>query len=178
MKKQKTKKPFFKKWWFWAIAAVLVVGGIAGGGRGEADPSEAASPVLAVADRSLPDATPEPTLEPTPELTPEPTPAPTPEPTPAPTPEPTPAPTPEPTPAPTPEPTPAPTPEPTEEELKRAHLEWLSQYHYVGSAESNKYHKPSCRYCDVIYEENLVYWDTIEEAEAAGYIACKVCHPT
>ena len=154
MKKQKTKKPFFKKWWFWAIAAVLVVGGIAGGGRGEADPSEAASPVLAVADRSLPDATPEPTLEPTPELTPEPTPAPT------------------------PEPTPAPTPEPTEEELKRAHLEWLSQYHYVGSAESNKYHKPSCRYCDVIYEENLVYWDTIEEAEAAGYIACKVCHPT
>jgi len=102
MKKQKTKKPFFKKWWFWAIAAVLVVGGIAGGGRSKADPSEAASPALAVADRSLPDATPEPTLEPTPELTPEPTPAPTPEPTPAPTPEPTPAPTPEPTPAPTP----------------------------------------------------------------------------
>ena len=129
-----------------------------------------------------PEPTPVPTPAPTPEPTPVPTPAPTPEPTPVPTPAPTPEPTPVPTPAPTPEPTPVPTPAPTphqqtEDELKKAHFEWLSQYAYVGSKESNRYHKPTCRWCYEIYEENLIYWDSIEEAEAAGYIACKVCRP-
>ena len=64
---------------------------------------------------SVPEATPEPTVEPTPEPTVEPTPEPTVEPTPEPTVEPTPEPTVEPTPEPTVEPTPEPTVEPTPE---------------------------------------------------------------
>ena len=48
---------------------------------------------------------------------------------------------------------------------------------YVGSKNSNKYHLPSCRYAQSIDDENRVVWASREEAEAAGYEACKVCKP-
>jgi hypothetical protein len=52
-----------------------------------------------------------------------------------------------------------------------------SAYAFVGSNESNKYHYPSCRFAKKIKAENLIGWDTIAEAEAAGYEPCGVCHP-
>ena len=49
--------------------------------------------------------------------------------------------------------------------------------YFVGSKESNVYHYPWCRYVDRIKPENLIYFDTPEEAIAAGYHPCKVCNP-
>jgi hypothetical protein len=49
--------------------------------------------------------------------------------------------------------------------------------HYVGSKNSDVYHYPSCHYVDRIKPENLIYFDTPEDAIAAGYRPCKVCKP-
>lgn len=93
---------------------------------------------------------------------------------------------PEPTPEPETEPEPEPEPETVETETieptqvadpEQAFRDSLSQYNYVGSAESNKYHYPSCRWTDKINDENLIHWDTVEEAQAAGYQACGTCKP-
>lgn len=51
------------------------------------------------------------------------------------------------------------------------------QYNYVCSSESDKYHEPTCRWTDKIKDENLVHFDTVEEAQAAGYDACGTCKP-
>lgn len=48
---------------------------------------------------------------------------------------------------------------------------------YVGSIDSNKYHYPSCQHAKKILPENLIGWNTVAEAEAAGYQPCGVCHP-
>jgi len=52
-----------------------------------------------------------------------------------------------------------------------------TQHNYVGSANSDKYHKPSCRWAKNIKENNAVWFSTKEEAEQAGYTACKTCKP-
>lgn len=52
-----------------------------------------------------------------------------------------------------------------------------NEYTYVGSKKSDKYHLPSCRYAQSIDDENRIGWASREEAEAAGYEACKVCKP-
>jgi hypothetical protein len=44
--------------------------------------------------------------------------------------------------------------------------------HYVGSKNSDVYHYPSCHYVDRITPENLIYFDTPEDAIAAGYRPC------
>lgn len=62
-------------------------------------------------------------------------------------------------------------------DLEQAFRESLMQYNYVGSAESDKYHYPSCRWTNEINDENLVYFDTVSEAAAAGYLACGTCEP-
>jgi parallel beta-helix repeat protein len=49
--------------------------------------------------------------------------------------------------------------------------------YYVGSKNSDVYHYPSCHYVDRINPENLIYFDTPEDAIAAGYRPCKVCEP-
>jgi len=49
--------------------------------------------------------------------------------------------------------------------------------YFVGSKNSDVYHYPSCRYAKRIKPENRVYFDTPEEAIAAGYHPCKVCKP-
>ena len=46
---------------------------------------------------------------------------------------------------------------------------------YVGSKNSNKYHKPDCRWVKKISKENLIYFETKEEAEENNYIGCKTC---
>lgn len=48
---------------------------------------------------------------------------------------------------------------------------------YVGSVDSDKYHIPGCRFAEKILPENEIWFDTVEEAQAAGYTACGVCHP-
>lgn len=48
---------------------------------------------------------------------------------------------------------------------------------YVGSTTSNKYHRLDCRYAVKIKEENRIPFYSVEEAEEAGYIPCKVCNP-
>lgn len=58
-----------------------------------------------------------------------------------------------------------------------AFREMLMQYNYVGSAESDKYHKPSCRWTKEINDQNLVHFDTEEEAAAANYKPCGTCKP-
>ena len=42
---------------------------------------------------------------------------------------------------------------------------------------SNKYHYPSCRWAQKIKSENLVKFNSPEEAVKAGYVPCKVCKP-
>ena len=48
---------------------------------------------------------------------------------------------------------------------------------YVGSNKSNKFHRPSCGYVRRIKPENLISFDSREEAVNYGYISCKVCSP-
>lgn len=48
-------------------------------------------------------------------------------------------------------------------------------YFYVGSINSDKFHLPSCRYAQNIREENLVRYDTVEDAEKDGRTPCSVC---
>ncbi len=81
------------------------------------------------------------------------------------TPTPIPTPTPTPVPTPTPTPTPAPTPAPQ------------SAGQFVGSIESNKYHDPSCRHAEKISSANEIWFTDAADAQAHGYVACKVCHP-
>lgn len=50
--------------------------------------------------------------------------------------------------------------------------------HYVINTNTGKFHRPSCRYVDTIYDENR--WDvTMERWEVTdmGYVPCKVCNP-
>lgn len=98
------------------------------------------------------------------------------------------------TPTPSPAPTPTPTPEPSESEPpkqseapvpsqapavdpEQAFRDSLLQYNYVGSKESDKYHYPRCRWTSKINDQNLVHFETVEEAENAGYKPCGTCHP-
>ena len=48
---------------------------------------------------------------------------------------------------------------------------------YVGSKNSDKYHKPSCVWAKKIKLENLVCFSSKEEAEDKGYKPCSVCKP-
>lgn len=49
--------------------------------------------------------------------------------------------------------------------------------YFVGSVNSDKYHVPSCQFAKRIYSYNQVWWDSTEEARAAGYSPCSVCIP-
>jgi len=48
---------------------------------------------------------------------------------------------------------------------------------YVGSNKSNKFHRTSCGYVRRIKPENIIYFESREEAVNYGYIPCKVCCP-
>jgi len=48
---------------------------------------------------------------------------------------------------------------------------------FVGSVTSKKYHRPDCRYAQKIKPENLIRFESVEDAKAQGYLPCKVCSP-
>ncbi len=48
---------------------------------------------------------------------------------------------------------------------------------YVGSLDSDKYHYPNCRWAEKITYENLIGFDTEEEAISKGYSPCGTCKP-
>lgn len=105
------------------------------------------------------------------------------QPEPDPTPAPDPVVEPEPDPQPQPVTTPEPTPQPEQAEPaptltpEQAFRESLKQYAYVGSSESDKYHRPTCRWTSKINDGNLVHFDSVDEAQAAGYEPCGTCNP-
>lgn len=105
------------------------------------------------------------------------------QPEPDPTPAPDPVVEPEPDPQPQPVTTPEPPPQPEQAEPaptltpEQAFRESLKQYAYVGSSESDKYHRPTCRWTSKINDGNLVHFDSAEEAQAAGYEPCGTCNP-
>lgn len=67
-----------------------------------------------------------------------------------------------------PESKPEPKPEPETPATKGA---------FVGSAGSDKYHYPTCRYASNILEKNEIWFKDAEEAKAAGYKPCGTCKP-
>ncbi|MGB8310648.1 MAG: Ada metal-binding domain-containing protein [Halobacteriota archaeon] len=48
---------------------------------------------------------------------------------------------------------------------------------FVGSIHSNVYHYPGCYEVKHIKPANLIWFNTSEEARAAGYRPCLVCNP-
>lgn len=48
---------------------------------------------------------------------------------------------------------------------------------YIASLDSDKYHKPSCRYAKKITAENVTWFVSEEEAMSVGYSPCGVCKP-
>ena len=48
---------------------------------------------------------------------------------------------------------------------------------YVGSKNSTKYHYTWCKWAQKINPNNKVVFNSAQEAQAAGYIPCKVCKP-
>jgi hypothetical protein len=56
-------------------------------------------------------------------------------------------------------------------------LSLAADYKYVGSANSNKYHYPDCKWAKKISPKNLITFKTVQEAMKAGYVPCKICKP-
>ncbi|WP_431063667.1 Ada metal-binding domain-containing protein [Methanobacterium sp.] len=48
---------------------------------------------------------------------------------------------------------------------------------YVGSINSNVYHKSYCRYVKKIKSYNKIYFKSKAQARTCGYRPCKVCRP-
>lgn len=49
---------------------------------------------------------------------------------------------------------------------------------FVASKERDKYHTPTCRWVEgQMLEENKIWFDSAEDAEAAGFKPCGTCHP-
>lgn len=57
----------------------------------------------------------------------------------------------------------------------RPYAENQEEANYIGNVNSKKYHLPSCS--GLPYEENRVYFMSIDAAESAGYEPCGRCHP-
>jgi methylphosphotriester-DNA--protein-cysteine methyltransferase len=58
-----------------------------------------------------------------------------------------------------------------------ASISLATDYQFVGSKKSDKYHYPSCEWAQKIKPENLVTFTSAQEALKAGYVPCKVCRP-
>ena len=48
---------------------------------------------------------------------------------------------------------------------------------YVGSLGSDKYHIQTCRWAKEIKEQNVVYFESIDQAKSKGYSPCGTCKP-
>jgi hypothetical protein len=55
--------------------------------------------------------------------------------------------------------------------------ESMSQYRFVASKNSSVFHKPDCRWAQNISQDNLVTYNSREEAIQAGKRPCKLCNP-
>jgi len=53
----------------------------------------------------------------------------------------------------------------------------ISDKKFVGSVKSNKYHLPSCEWAQKVSPSNEIWFSSAEEAQAKGYVPCKVCNP-
>lgn len=49
--------------------------------------------------------------------------------------------------------------------------------YYVASKNSNKFHRPDCKWGQKIVPRNLIRFNSVDEAFDAGYEPCKVCRP-
>lgn len=49
---------------------------------------------------------------------------------------------------------------------------------FWASKNSNKYHRPKCRWAQMIKPDNLIKLKSPEEAVNSGFIPCKVCRPS
>lgn len=166
---QKPKPPKKKKWPY-IVGAILVVGAIGNVIDGNDDPVESPSPPPASAVVTV-SPTPADTL---PTQTPTDAPQETNEPadvtTPAPTAQQPEAQTVQPVPQ-NPAPTPAATAPPAQVVTGPA----SSTGTLVGSLQSNKYHRPSCRHAKKIEPENEIWFSSVKDAEAHGYVPCGTC---
>ncbi|VVB63916.1 Metal binding domain of Ada [uncultured archaeon] len=52
-----------------------------------------------------------------------------------------------------------------------------SEYVFVGSIKSDKYHYPSCRAAQKIKPENEIWFTSSADAQAHGYVPCGICNP-
>lgn len=52
-----------------------------------------------------------------------------------------------------------------------------AQKAYIGSMNSDKYHRPACEWARKIKPDNAVWFSSPEEAKKTGYKPCKVCRP-
>lgn len=48
---------------------------------------------------------------------------------------------------------------------------------YAGNTNSGKFHYTTCRSAQKIRADHRIYFDSRDEAIAAGYIPCKICRP-
>lgn len=48
---------------------------------------------------------------------------------------------------------------------------------YVGSTQSNRYHRPSCVHAGQILPRNRTWFEDREYAQSRGYVPCGVCNP-
>lgn len=83
-----------------------------------------------------------------------------------------------------PQSTPSPSPTPTKAEVRAELREILDRvkeenpvYYYAASRSSDKFHKLSCYYVDNILPENIIYFETREDALEAGKEPCSKCRP-
>src|SRR5262245_17357051 len=53
----------------------------------------------------------------------------------------------------------------------------LHSSEYWGSRRSDKYHLPSCQWAQRISPSNKRVFASVNEAQASGYVGCKVCRP-
>lgn len=48
---------------------------------------------------------------------------------------------------------------------------------YIGNKNSEKYHRFDCEYGAKVQDNNLIVFDTLEDAINSGYKPCGACHP-
>lgn len=77
----------------------------------------------------------------------------------------------------TPEPTPQKTAKPASTKSRKSESETTREYRYVASRKSDKFHKLQCSYAANINKENRVYFETRNDAIAAGKDPCSRCKP-
>lgn len=65
----------------------------------------------------------------------------------------------------------------TSDTNEKANIDQITEGKYVGSAKSDKFHYPNCRWAEKILKENEIWFNTIKEAKKAGYEPCGVCKP-